>query len=196
MAVAIAHNVLVDANVLYSRTLRDWLALIYLADSELFRVRWTTDIVTEALYRLRKNHPEWDGAKIDAARGHIEDTFLDGRVVDFTVDGSFLGCDPHDAHVHAAAIACNADILLTSNISDFLPPSVDSDSLPYELWRPDEFFVMLDDAAPDVVRSVTADQLDYWMQKDGEADLPKSLRNADAPAFADRVRRHLVALHR
>jgi hypothetical protein len=188
-------TILVDANVLYSRTLRDWLALIYLEDAGLFRVCWTTDILAETLHHLRKKHPNWDGAKIEAARRHIEGTFLDGRIADFVVDESFQGKDPGDAHVHAAAIACAADMLLTFNASDFLPSGIDADELSYEVWHPDEFFVLIDDSAPHVVREVTARQVKYWFEQRGEADLCRHLRDAGVPKFADRVRRHLLALH-
>ena len=38
-------------------------------------------------------------------------TLLDwlGHVRDYEIDGSYRGADKHDAHVHAAAVACRAD---------------------------------------------------------------------------------------
>lgn len=52
-------RVLVDANVFYSRTVRDWLGLMYTtSEAEPFLVCWTEDIMAELLYHLRKGHPE------------------------------------------------------------------------------------------------------------------------------------------
>ena len=59
------HGVFVDANVLYSRTLRDWLGLLYtLPEYPLFQVYWSEDVLAETLYNLRRSHPEWPGVRL------------------------------------------------------------------------------------------------------------------------------------
>jgi predicted nucleic acid-binding protein len=181
-------RVLVDANVLYSRTLRDWLALISLSlDDEPYRVYWTEDILAETLYRLRRKHPGWDGRKIADVRDKIERAFEGGRVEDFVVDTTFPGRDADDAHVHAAALACDADILLTAD-NGFVGGDVDPDSLPYEVFTPDEFFVHVDDTAPVHVETATANQTRYWRRRSGRAPLGEQLARAGCPRFAERVR--------
>lgn len=100
-------RVLVDANVLYSRTLRDWLALLYLESDSFFSVYWTEDILAEAMY------------------------------------------------------------------------------------LPDDFFVLVDESAPDIVRAVVSKQQHYWLTRRSRANLPQSLIAAGCQHFADRVRRHL-----
>ncbi len=51
------YAVLVDANVWYSRTLRDWIGMLYTTpDAPPFLVHWTEDIMAELLYHLRKEH--------------------------------------------------------------------------------------------------------------------------------------------
>lgn len=183
------HVVLVDSNVLYSRTLRDWLALLYLdGEGGLFLVAWTEDILTEAMYHLRRKNPHWSGERTARIRERITETFADGRVVDFQIDGTFQGRDPHDAHVHAAAVASGADILLTANGEDFIPVDHDPEELPYEVYRPDDFFQLVDDVDPALVQRVTRQQLKYWADR---RDLREALRDADAPRFAERVGRHL-----
>lgn len=53
------HGVLVDANVLYSKTLGDWLGLLYtIPEIPPFQVFWTEDVLAEAIYHLRRNHPD------------------------------------------------------------------------------------------------------------------------------------------
>ncbi|MGK4593197.1 hypothetical protein [Amycolatopsis sp. w19] len=89
---------------------------------------------------------------------HIHDlltkTFEGGRVEDFVIDGSFPGTDADDEHVHAAAIACSAEIILSCD-NGFSLTGQDPDSLPYEVYTPDEFFVLVDDSSPQLVREVT-----------------------------------------
>jgi predicted nucleic acid-binding protein len=57
-------RVLVDANVLYSKTLREWLALLYLRqEDEIYSVYRTEDVLAETIHRLRRHHPHWNGGK-------------------------------------------------------------------------------------------------------------------------------------
>jgi predicted nucleic acid-binding protein len=183
------HRVFVDANVLFSRTLRDWLALLYLqGDRSVFAVFWSEDVLAEVLRNLRREHPDWDGRQIVAVREKIAGTFEVGLVVDFVVDGSYAGGDPHDAHVHAAAVACGADLLLTCDVGHF------PETPEYEAITPDHFFCLVDEAAPMLVREVVRDQARYWGIKRGEADLAGYLARAEAHGFAGRVHRHLQAI--
>ncbi|MBM4686397.1 hypothetical protein GS532_22210 [Rhodococcus hoagii] len=69
-------SVLVDANILYSRTLRDWLALLYLdASSDMFEVKWTDDIMVEFQYNLRKKNPSWTMHRVVGFDDVWESTF-------------------------------------------------------------------------------------------------------------------------
>lgn len=191
----ISTRVFADANVLYSRTLRDWLALLQLrAPGEIYTVYWTEDVLAETIYRLRRRHPDWDGGKITQIRDRIAGTFEGGRVEDFAIDNTFPGKDDNDRHVHAAAVACHADIVLTSD-GGFHDVDRNADSLPYEVYRPDEFFLLVDDCAPHLVREVTKEQTLYWAaRQDGKADLATPLTDAGCPKFAERVRSHQCQL--
>lgn len=184
------HSVFVDANVVFSRTLRDWLGLLYTeSKGSLFQVFWTEDVLAEAMYHLRKKHPGLSGQQTARVRDLIAGTFEVGRVTDFAIDPGWAGTDPHDAHVHAAATACGADILLTTNQRDFV-----SDSVTYSVYSPDELFVLVDDSASHVVKAAVRSNVQYWMARRREPHLPQSLRDAGCPLFAERVRRHLLAL--
>lgn len=119
-----------DANVLYSRTLRDWLALLQLSSpGEIYTVYWSEDVLAETIYHLRRSHPDWGGAKITSVRDRIVRTFEGGRVDDFKIDGSFPGSDANDQHVHAAAVACQADFVLTCDGGSFVADQ-DRDAMP------------------------------------------------------------------
>ncbi|GAA5068195.1 PIN domain-containing protein [Nocardia callitridis] len=186
-------GVLVDANVLFSRTLRDWLALIYLdPGNTMFEVLWTDDIMVEFHYHLRKRNPLLDDAQVGGIRRRLEQVFATGRVVGYTIDRSKRYPDVADAHVHCAAVHAEADILLTENVKHFR----NLDDLPYEIYTADEFFELVDDSAPRVVRAVTAEHLIYHVRRshDRSTSLPDRLKAAGAPAFAERVRKHLLTL--
>jgi predicted nucleic acid-binding protein len=181
--------VFVDSNVWFSRTLRDWLGLLYtIAETPPFEVRWTEDVLAEVIHHLRDKHPDWDGARIAGIRDRVVGMFETGRVTDFVIDGSYEGRDSHDAHIHAAAVACGADVLLTCNVADFV---WDENTSPYEVFHPDDFLILVDDVAPGLVAKAVVANCSYWFNKDGEADLPAHLKLAGCPGFAERVRKHL-----
>ncbi|WP_201295182.1 MULTISPECIES: PIN domain-containing protein [Nocardia] len=186
-------NVLVDANVLFSRTLRDWLALLYLhPGNEMFEVMWTDDIMVEFHYHLRKKNPLLDDAQVGGVRRTLENTFEKGRITDYTIDRTIAYPDVDDAHVHCAAVYADVDILLTDNVEHFTR----MDDLPYEIYSADDFFELIDDSAPQIVRAVTAEQLVYYVRRSdtSSVSLPERLKAAGAPAFAERVRQHLQTL--
>lgn len=184
------HKVVVDANVWFSRTLRDWVLMLELYGGP-YKTCWTEDILAEVLYNLRRKYPQWDGGMIAQIRRKITATVEGGCIEDFTVDGTSPWKDPHDQHVHAAALACSAGYLLTAD-EGFTDPDVDVDVdvLPYEVYRPDDFLQLIDDSAPEVVRRVITEMVDYAVQRHGEADLRLALRKAGCPEFAERVRTH------
>lgn len=182
--------VFVDANVWFSRTLRDWIGLLYLVgDAPPFEVRWTEDVLAELVYHLRKAHPDWRGSRITGIRDRLAGVFAGGRVDDFVIEETYSAKDRHDAHVHAAAVASGADVLVTFNVTDF---EADEDELPYEVLHPDEFLSLLDEVAPEAVAAAVVGNARYWMARDGEVDLPGRLKAAGCPEFGERVRRHLL----
>jgi predicted nucleic acid-binding protein len=183
------YAVFVDANVWFSRTLRDWFGMLYTTpDSPPFVAHWTEDVLAEVIHHLRKEHQYWPGSRIAAIRDQMAGTFEAGRVTDFSVDASYLGRDAGDAHVHAAALACQADVLVTFNVRDF---AWDANTSRYEVMHPDDFLVLLDDGDPTLVAEVTSAMCDYWVARSGEADVVQRLLTARCPAFAERVRAHL-----
>ncbi|WP_233552932.1 PIN domain-containing protein [Jiangella rhizosphaerae] len=127
---------LADANVLYSRTVRDWLILIQQESAErIYTLCWTEDILAEVIYHLRRDNPTADGGVITRLHDRIADALESGRITDFRIDGSFPGSDPNDQHVHAAAVAGKVSYLITAD-GGFRSSGVDLDDLPYEVHSP------------------------------------------------------------
>ncbi|MBF6437418.1 PIN domain-containing protein [Nocardia cyriacigeorgica] len=183
-----ATRVLVDANILYSRTLRDWLSLLYLRGGhEMFEVFWTEDIMAETLYHRRRNNPFLAEEQVGGIRRKIAQTFGENSLITgYTVDKGLDYPDSFDAHVHCAAVHADIDIVLTANGCDF----EGIDDLIYEIHSADDFFPLIDDHNHRLVRKVVCEQLAYWVPRRGKA-LPQAMREAGAPAFAERIRQHL-----
>lgn len=190
-----ATRVLVDANVLWRRALRDWLFLLRNAtEGEMFTVCATEDIVAETIYTLRRRYREAPGHLTRSAHDTIVDA-LDYRIDDFPAgDAGFAGTDVNDTHVHAAAVADGVSIVLTADKGFTNIPVRELEALPYEVYRPDDFFVLIDDSSPLSVRAVASDQLQYWCDRRESVNLADMLEAAGCPEFGERVRRHLQAL--
>ncbi|WP_051367055.1 PIN domain-containing protein [Hamadaea tsunoensis] len=135
--------VLADANVLYSRVLRDY--LLYAADQEIIAVTWSAEILAEATEHLQENIPGFD----EAAAGRLVRAM--NRAFPFAevepgeehlrmLVGIALP-DEDDRHVLAAALAAEATVLCTSNIRDF-PTGVVA-PFGIEVVTPDQLFSRL-----------------------------------------------------
>lgn len=187
-----ATRVFVDANVFRSKTLRDWLFLLR-NESNMFTVCSTVDVIAEVIYSLRREKPGAPGALTRNVHDAITSS-LDYRIEDFP-EGSpgYLGSDRHDAHVHTAAVAGDVQMVLTADKGFTQVPRDQLDLLPYEVYRPDDFFVLVDKSSPQSVRKVTADQLAYWCQRKphGGVNLVEALERAGCPQFALRIQERL-----
>jgi len=189
----IQQRVFVDADVLYSACLRNWLFQLRVSTRSMFLLFTSEDVIAETLSRLRDNHPRWDGGQTTRIRAAIIEVF-DDVVLDFDGSVEYQGSDPNDFHVHAAALAAGADILLTCDNGLLHQPN--ADELSYEAFHPDDFFVLVDDSAPLNVREATMAQLRYYVEKYGEKNsrVVDSLIAAKCPMFGDVVRVHLIDL--
>jgi hypothetical protein len=97
--------VLADANVLYSRVLRDY--LLYAADQEIIAITWSSQILAEATEHLMKNVPGFDHAAATRLVSAMNRAFPLAAVEPSDEDlGRLAGIplpDENDRHVLAAA---------------------------------------------------------------------------------------------
>jgi predicted nucleic acid-binding protein len=111
--------VLADANILYSRTLRDY--VLYVADEGAIEIHWSQDILDEMSRNLQENlgFSRDDTARLEELMNdYIEYALIDVSRADLaTVE--HVEMDAKDRHVLAAAISADADILLTQNTKHF-----------------------------------------------------------------------------
>lgn len=182
--------VFVDANVLYSKTLRDWLFLLRRETcGDMFTVASSNDVIAEVLYRIRRNNPDGPGHLTSNAKETIEAS-LDELVRDFPADMAFPGGDTHDAHVYAASITCGATYLVTDD-AGFHDVS---DELPYEVHSADSFFQLIAENVPRAVDNVIRTQIAYYRDKSDSKTLNEALVLAKCPTFAEIVHQHLQAM--
>lgn len=179
--------------VLYSRTLRDWIVLLALRKGPpLFDLRWSEDIMTETLFHLRKKHPFWDETQIGGLRRRMDKLFgHDAQISGYRVDAELNYTDPHDAHVHAAAVHGRVQYVVSNDKKFGEFTAAHDEKLEYELYTADDFLVLIDDNSAPTVRSVLTEQIDYYRTREGSFNLVKLLQSAGAASFADRISGHL-----
>lgn len=183
-------RVFVDANVLCSRKLRDWLFLTRLA-AGMYTLHATRDVIVETLRATRHRNAKAPGKFITDLEAKLYAS-LDEVFDDFPSSESLPGIDINDLHVHTAVLHCKADALITQNVQDFGDPA----DLAYELYTPDDFLCLADDSSPLTMRSVTKKQNNYWQNRPDskKKSLTEALHGADCPDFAVRVNQHLRVL--
>lgn len=96
-----------DANVLYGARLRS--LVLFLAQTKLFRARWSDRVHDEWIGNLLQNRPDLKPADLARTRQMMDESVLDALVTGYAplVDAMVLP-DPDDRHVLAAAVVCKA----------------------------------------------------------------------------------------
>ena len=125
-----------DANVLYPAPLRDF--LMHLALTGVYRARWSALVHDEWKRNLLVNRPELTREQVDRTSALMDKAVPDGLVTDYEplIVGLSLP-DPDDRHVLAAAIKCNASVIVTFNPKDF--PKDILEPFNIEPLHPDKF---------------------------------------------------------
>lgn len=101
---------LLDANVLYPVWLCD--ALLRMAETGVFQVRWSERILDEALRNIKANRPGAEAA-VDRRFEDMRAAFGEAMVTRYEALEPVMRNAPEDRHVLAAAIAGRADLIVT-----------------------------------------------------------------------------------
>lgn len=184
-----AQRILPDANVLFSRTIRDWLFLLQASGgTELYSLFWTEDISAEVISKLRERYPELPGGSVRRLREKMEQSMEGGLVEHYDVHPVPGLTDEKDWHVIAAAQACEAHVLVTVDQGILTLDDSTADALNFDIFHPDDFFILVHDSAPGVTRAIAQQQLIHWTSRLGRvpptAFLSDRLSAADCPHFA------------
>lgn len=144
-----------DACVLYPASVRD--LLLRLAFTDLFRARWTDRIHDEWIRGVLKQRQDLSKTQLERTRDLMNQAVPDCLVTAFEslIDGLRLP-DPDDRHVLAAAIRCQAGVIVSYNLKHFPEAAL----APYgiEAQHPDEFVSHLFDLDPGAVCAAVRDQ--------------------------------------
>ncbi|MGH8458928.1 MAG: PIN domain-containing protein, partial [Nevskiales bacterium] len=157
-----------DACVLYPAPLRDLLLRLALTDR--FRARWTDAIHEEWIGAVLVQRPELTREQLQRTRGLMDRAVPDCLITGYEglIDQLRLP-DPDDRHVLAAAIRCQAGVIVTYNLKDFPPEAL----APYgiDAQHPDEFICHLLDLDTPAVCAAVRDQ------RQALKNPPKSVRD-------------------
>ncbi|AVR19285.1 MULTISPECIES: PIN domain-containing protein [Burkholderia] len=156
-----------DACVLYPAPLRDF--LMRLALSGCFRARWSAHITDEWKRNLLDNRPDLTAEQLDRTSSLMDRAIPDAVVTGYeSLIAGLVLPDADDRHVLAAAIRCNASVIVTFNRKDFPEEAL----LPYgiEAQHPDEFVDDLFDLEPAVVVAAARRQREALKQPPLTAD--------------------------
>lgn len=129
-----------DACVLYPAPLRD--LLMQLALTDLYKARWTNDIHDEWIRNVLKNRQELTLEQLTRTKQLMNTNIRDCLVEGYqSLISSLQLPDPNDCHVLAAAIRCQAGVIVTFNLKDFPIEFLN----PYEIeaQHPDQFILHL-----------------------------------------------------
>jgi len=185
--------VFLDANVLFSKTLRDWLFMMRVeTDGGMFVLHTSEDSLTEVLYRKRKHLPQAGGSATAAVQTRVRE-FMDEIHDSFEGVSDFPGKDVHDSHIHAAALAAQASYLISDDRGFH---EIDPELLPYEVHSTDSFLMLISENVPHLVKAVISKQLRHYEKRNDAKILSQALLDAGCPLFATRVDEHLARMAR
>ena len=159
-----------DACVLYPAPLRDF--LMWLGLSGRFRARWSQRIHDEWKRNLLLNHPDLSHEQLTRTSSLMDLAIPDALVTGYEplISGLSLP-DPDDRHVLAAAIRCNASVIVTFNEKDFPVDALKPFGV--EAQHPDEFIENLLDL--DQAAVITAAQRQRAQLKNPPMDVERYL---------------------
>lgn len=142
-----AFTAVYDACVLYPAPLRDF--LLWLAMTGTFRARWSAQIHDEWIRAVLRTRPEL-AEQLQRTRGLMDQAIPDCLVEGYEplISGLALP-DANDVHVLAAAIRCNANVIVTFNVKHFPADVIAAWGI--DVQHPDEFADYLFDLHPDAV---------------------------------------------
>lgn len=177
--------VLADANILFSRTLRDY--VLYAADAGAIEIHWSQQILDEMSRNLRARLGI--GPAETARLEQLMNAYIEDALVDIDPDDvasvETVEMDPGDRHVLAAALSAEADILLTDNTRHFPRQWMADHGL--ELLTAGPLLVRLADQFPDQLRAAHEKTLRYSPKP--EADILDTLTRAAGPDATQAIRR-------
>jgi predicted nucleic acid-binding protein len=180
-----------DANVFGAR-LRS--ILVTLAQTGLFRARWSEDVHQEWMRAVVERRPDLTLQKLEPTRRAMDRAVPDCLVMSYEplISGLTLP-DPNDRHVLAAAITARASVIVTFNVGDFPADALQ----PYGIQakHPDDFILDIESLDSLTVIEAARDDLRHYANPPLTIDAYlDDLRRAGVPKTADHLGRLKVLI--
>ncbi|WP_245907024.1 PIN domain-containing protein [Reichenbachiella versicolor] len=135
-----------DANVLFPIVIRDY--LLWLATYELYSPKWSKTLLDEFSSIFSKKKMDLTMEQIRKQIDWMNKACPDALVEKYeTLIETVKLPDQDDRHVVAAALKCNANVIVTNNLKDF--PTSYIESLGLNIIDPDTFIADMIDLSPD-----------------------------------------------
>ena len=158
------------------------------AEHNLTQPYWSPAVVDEAVRAIADSRPGLDDVRIRRRFTAMDSVFPGASVPPdmSTLDGYDFP-DPDDKHVVAAALAADAQTIVTANTKDFPKPLMREFAL--TVMTPDDLLLSLLDEDTATMTSVIVEVAEALNNPARTAeDILVSLRLAGTPRFADRAR--------
>ena len=148
-----------DANVFYGSRLRS--LVLYLAQTKIFRARWSEDVHGEWMQAVLRKRPDLMMERLEKTRRLMDKTVLDCLVTGYEGLISTLNLpDPDDRHVLAAAIVCRASCVVTFNERDFPHDVLEPFGL--HTVHPDAFLLDAESMSPNDFADAVRDDFQHY----------------------------------
>ncbi len=182
-----AVTVMLDANILYAAPLRDF--FMHLGILSDVRVRWSQRIQAEWMRNLLLNRPDIPQVRVQRTSDQMNAAIPEALVEGFEDTELRLKLpDADDRHVLAAAIHCQAQVIVTKNLRDFPRDTL----APYgiEALHPDEFVHrLLEDDPQSVIQTIWAIQRALINPPKTISEILETLEQQELPMTARWLRR-------
>lgn len=180
-----AFAVVLDASVLYPLPLRD--TLLRVGETELYDPLWSKRILEEVVRNLiadRRASKDQADSLLVAMRGAFEAAAVAEDAIERLEPA--MTNHPYDRHVLAAAVASDAQAIVTLNLKHF--PEDACSPFGLEALHPDEFLLGLYELDPDGVTEAVRRQASVLQRPPLAFRELLDLLAATVPSFAETVR--------
>lgn len=178
-----------DANVFYGARLRS--LILYLAQTKLFRARWSEEIHQEWISSLLANRPDLTVDDLAETRALMDLAVPDCLVENYKpLEAGLVLPDMNDVHVLAAAIMTRASVIVTFNLDDF--PTDYLANFRMHPKHPDEFILDVASIDAELFIDAVLDDIEHYKRPPLSLSYyVASLRKAGIPRSADLIERVL-----
>jgi len=175
--------VVLDTCVLVPFSLRD--ILLSVAEAGLYDLYWTQEILEE-LQRTLILDMYIQKEKVQYLLNTIKAFFHSSQVTNYKHLIEIMPNDPKDRHILAAAIACNAQFIVTQNLKHFSRTHLSP--LGIAALSPDEFLASLFHAAPERMLQIIEVQAQKMRKPSKNVSQVLDTLNQHAPKFVELLR--------